>query len=115
MFADPGQGDVMDQILKNDAENLVRQVISTNPGLIGWSKHCRAEMLKDHLIANDLLNVLRSGKIRRRGQIQGETNDFIYRIETAKIAVVFKFVEFVRGNDSDLGIKLITCWRKSPG
>ena len=43
---------------------------------------------------NDLLSILKSGKIRRKGKLDIETNEYLYRIETAKIAVVLKFREY---------------------
>ncbi len=64
-------------------------------------------MLKD-----DLIDVLRSGKIRRKGELDLQSGEYVYRIETAKIVVVFKFQSYVRATETNLGIKLITCWRK---
>lgn len=102
----------MDLIYKTDAEKLVRSSISHDPGLISWSKHCMEEMFKDDLIINDLINVLKSGKVRKKGVFDAENDEYIYRIETSKIVVVFKFMDFGGENNKELGIKLITCWRK---
>ncbi len=70
-------------IYKDETEKLIRSVISKDPGLIGWTAHCKEEMLKDLLIVNDLVNFLKNGKIKRKAEF-----------------------------DHQSGIKLITCWRK---
>ena len=69
-------------------------------------------MANDNLIITDLINVLKNGKIRKKGKLDPDSAEYIYRIETTKILVVFKFREFNRGSRTDIGVKLVTCWRK---
>lgn len=64
------------------------------------------------LTTNDVFNVLRNGKIRRKHKIDKESGEAIYRMETARNVVVFKFKLFQLGQKTMTGVKLITCWRK---
>ena len=102
--------DVTSKLDRNRARKHLSEVLSKNPNFFSMSRHAREEMKKDKLIVNDILNVIKGGKILREPEQDSKTDHWKYRVETKRIGIVFRFTNYSQ-NDESNGIKVITCWR----
>jgi hypothetical protein len=100
---------VKERLGRNEALKLVQQIrLSGDVVFFRRTKHADDEAKKDELGEFDLLdirNVLAGGKILSEPEQDEKTLEWKYRVETPKMAVVFKF-------ESETAIKVITAWRK---
>lgn len=94
--------DVKSRLGREQARKLLNYFFNSNPNSVSFTKHALKQMKDRHLIAGDIMNVLRAGKIY--GDPEFEQGTWRYRVETSKITVVFAF------NTPDR-IRIITAWR----
>lgn len=72
-------------------------------GVVWFSKHAHAEMKKDDLIVNDVVNVIRCGRILEPPELEHGT--WRYRVHTETMAVCVAFGDKPQ-------IRVVTAWRK---
>ena len=94
-------------LLPADATKLVRKI--RKQGSVSFSKHCRDKMEEHDLIENDIVNVLRGGRVLEPGELErGSPNapaTWRYRVRTDRICVVVAF-----RNAENLVV--VTTWRE---
>jgi hypothetical protein len=84
----------------SEAKTLAREIMVT--GDVKFTPHAIIEMGKDDLQATDCLNILRGGVYNPP---ELEKNQWRYRVETARMCVVFAF-------ESETKLTVVTAWRK---
>jgi hypothetical protein len=83
------------------ARKLLSHILAV--GEVIFSAHARSEMAKDSMIEQDVINVLRAGRIHEPGEYQGRS--WRYRCHTARYCVVVAFSSTTR-------TVVVTAWRK---
>lgn len=97
--------DVTSRLDPNQARKWLAEVLNLyGVKVASLSTHCQQEMLNDHLIPEDVFQVLRDGNIYNFPEF--ENGSYRYRVETQKIVVVIIFKE-------PNIVRCITTWRKS--
>ena len=89
------------------ATRLVRKI--RKQGSVSFSKHCRERMEENDLIENDLVNVLRGGRVLEPAELErGSPNapaTWRYRVRTDRMCVVVAF----RNTEN---LVVVTTWRE---
>lgn len=79
---------------------LVRTIIAG--GVVAFAPHAREEMADDEMDENDVVNVLRCGKVT---SARFERGSWRYNVETARFVVVVAF-------RSEERLVVVTAWRE---
>jgi hypothetical protein len=83
-----------------EARQLLSRILVE--GRVVFSRHALDEMANDHMIEQDVVNVLRAGRF---DPAEWESGDWRYRIHTQRFCVVASF-------DSETLVVVVTAWRK---
>jgi len=94
--------DILKELGLNEARKLASKILKE--GSIHFSKHAETRMVERNMNSNDVINLLRGGKIHEAPKL--EHGSWRYRIETEKMTLVVAF-------RSESNLVVVSCWRKS--
>ncbi len=83
------------------ARKLLSYVLAN--GEVAFTRHARSEMANDDMTEQDVINVLRAGRIHEPGEYVGAS--WRYRCHTTKFCVVVAF-------EASTSTIVVTAWRK---
>jgi hypothetical protein len=84
---------------KKIAQEILRE------GTFSFTSHCHVELKNDSMDTEDVVNVLRCGKVEREPEPSQRFGSWRYQIETNRMAFVIEI-------HSRLALRVITAWRK---